>query len=76
LAAALMTACSSTPSNGTSAAAKTASSDAEKGVICTYEKPTGSFLKEKRCTTAAQRQAERDQQNTLMDVRSGSNSGQ
>jgi len=79
LAALLTAACSTTPSTQSgesSADGKTAANvQDDKGVICTYEKPTGSFLKEKRCTTAAERQAERDHQNSLMDVRNSRDSG-
>ena len=55
-------------------AATAKADDSKDGVICTYEKPTGSFLKEKKCTTAAEREAER-QRNSIMDVRNSRDSG-
>lgn len=74
---AIASACSSNPADGTSAGAKTAQTNAAgEELVCTYEKPTGSFLKEKRCTTAAQREAKRGQQDTLIDVREGRDIGQ
>jgi hypothetical protein len=71
----LTAACSTGPSKPASATAATAKVDeSTDGVICTYEKPTGSFLKEKKCTTAAEREAAR-QHNSLMDVRNQRDSG-
>ncbi|MBC7984321.1 MAG: hypothetical protein H7Y02_10760 [Candidatus Obscuribacterales bacterium] len=72
----IATACSSGPSKTTSASAKTAQTDdPNTGIICTYEKPTGSFLKEKRCTTAAERDAAKRQQGVLIDSRNERDSG-
>ena len=72
----IATACSSNPSSTTSASAKTAQTDdPNTGIICTYEKPTGSFLKEKRCTTPAEREAASRQQGVLMDTRNARDSG-
>ncbi len=72
----IATACSSNPSGTTSASAKTAQADdPNTGIICTYEKPVGSFLKEKRCTTPAEREGARRQQDVLMDTRNARDSG-
>lgn len=69
-------ACSSNPSQGTGGAAKTAQAqEGQEGVICKTERPTGSFLKEKKCTTPEQREAERRQQETLMDTRTNRDVG-
>ena len=35
--------------------------DPSKGIICTYEVPTGSSLRERKCTTPEQRAAQRQQ---------------
>lgn len=35
--------------------------DPSKGIICTYEVPTGSTLRERKCTTPEQREAQRRQ---------------
>lgn len=32
--------------------------DANKGVVCTYEKSTGSMFREKKCTTDAEREGQ------------------
>ena len=70
LALILVAGCSSNPSADGSATAKAAQADDPgKGIICTYEKPTGSFLKEKRCTTPEQREAERLNRDVTIDHR-------
>jgi hypothetical protein len=70
------TACSSGPSKPTSETTKTAQAEESKdGIICTYEKPVGSFLKEKRCTTPQQREAARQQGGALIDARNARDSG-
>jgi hypothetical protein len=53
---AVLAACSTTPSQ--QAAMK---SDPSKGIICTYEVPTGSSLRERKCTTPEQRALDRAQ---------------
>jgi hypothetical protein len=35
--------------------------DPSKGIICTYEVPTGSALRERKCTTPEEREAQRQQ---------------
>jgi hypothetical protein len=35
--------------------------DPSQGIICTYEVPTGSTLRERKCTTPEQRAAQRQQ---------------
>jgi hypothetical protein len=65
----VMAACASTPQAPPSATAN------EEGLICTKSVPTGSFLPEERCTTAAQRAATRRQQDVLIDARSERDSG-
>ena len=58
----LITACSSSPSNKTSnSTAAMSEEDVKKGMVCTYEVPVGSNLREKRCTTFEQREAQRRQ---------------
>jgi hypothetical protein len=54
--AALLAACSSSPSQETAT-----KSDPSKGIICTYAVPTGSSLRERKCTTPEQRALERAQ---------------
>jgi len=72
----IATACSSDPAKPSSATAKKAQTDdPSKGIICTYEKPIGSFLKEKKCTTPEEREAAKYQQGTLMDTRNSRDSG-
>jgi len=72
LTAALAAGCSSNPSIEDSGNARiAANADAEKGVICRYERPTYTSLKEKRCTTAA----ERDDQQLAEEARRGSSNG-
>jgi uncharacterized lipoprotein len=58
----LFTACSSSPSSKTgNSSAAMSEEDAKKGKVCTYEIPVGSNLREKRCTTFEQREAQRRQ---------------
>ena len=72
----ILSACSSTPSGGGNQTAKTAqATDAQKGVVCTYERPVGSIMKEKRCTSRQQRDEARQQNEGLMDVRDGTVTG-
>jgi hypothetical protein len=52
----MLVACSSTPSSETAM-----KSDPSTGIICTYEVPTGSSLRERKCTTPEQRALERAQ---------------
>jgi hypothetical protein len=74
--AACMVACSSNPSQGTGDAQKTAQvQEGQEGVVCTTERPTGSFLKEKKCTTPQQREVERRQQETLMELQNSRDVG-
>jgi hypothetical protein len=53
---ALLAACSTTTKQETAT-----QSDPSNGVICTYEVPTGSSLRERKCTTPEQRALERSQ---------------
>jgi hypothetical protein len=76
-----LVACSSDPSKPAPASGQVAQTDdakkaddAKRGVVCTYERPVGSLLKEKKCTTAAEREAAR-QQNGLIDMRNAADSG-
>jgi len=58
----LFTACSSSPSNKTGNSSTAMSEeDIKKGMVCTYEVPVGSNLRQKRCTTFEQREALRRQ---------------
>ena len=76
IAALFAAACASNPSSSSATAEKTAQeSDPSKGIICTYERPTDSFLREKKCTTPEQREAARLHNDTLMDVRNSRDSG-
>ena len=62
----LFTACSSTPSTKTgNSNAALSEEDIKKGMVCTYEVPIGSNLREKRCTTFEQREAQRRQSEQL-----------
>lgn len=65
----LVTACATEPETPRTARAE------EEGVICTRRIPTGSFLPEVRCTTAAERAAERRQNSILIDARNERDSG-
>lgn len=65
----LVAACATTPK-----APRTAQAD-EEGVICTKAVPTGSFLPEQRCTTAAERAAAQQQNGGLIDARNERDSG-
>lgn len=47
--------CASDPAGQTANNQKPTQSDPSKGIICTYEVPTGSTLREKKCTTPEQR---------------------
>ena len=49
-------------------ASKPTQSDPSKGIICTYEVPTGSTLRERKCTTPEQREAERAQSDHQIQV--------
>jgi len=69
----MVTACSSDPNKATSASASAQARD--DGLICTTSVPTGSFVKETRCTTAQEREAARRQRSVLMDVRNERDSG-
>jgi hypothetical protein len=42
--------------------------DPSKGIICTYDVPTGSSLREKKCTTPEEREAERRQSEHQMVI--------
>ena len=64
-----MAACASSPQAPPSVRAN------EEGLVCTKSIPTGSFLPEERCTTAAERAATRRQQDVLIDARSERDSG-
>lgn len=65
----LVTACATTPKTP-----RTSQAD-EQGLVCTTSVPTGSFLPEKRCTTAAERAAARRQNDVLIDGRNERDSG-
>jgi hypothetical protein len=69
LAMSVLTGCATIPDTP-----RTAEAD-EEGVICTTSVPTGSFLPEKRCTTAAERDAARRQNDVLIDARNERDSG-
>lgn len=53
-----LTACASDPAQQ-AANARPTRDDPEKGIICTYSVPTGSSLREKKCTTPQEREDER-----------------
>lgn len=65
---ATMAGCASNPNSG-ARERDAQTDDPSKGIICTVSVPTGSMLKEKRCTTPEQREAER-REAELLDVRS------
>ena len=73
IAALFAAACTSNPSSSSATAEKTAQeSDPSKGIICTYSVPTGSSLREKKCTTPEQREDERRQSEHQMVVQPAS----
>jgi hypothetical protein len=53
-----LTACASDPSKH-AATKRPTRDDPSKGIICTNEVPTGSMLREKKCTTPEEREAQR-----------------
>jgi hypothetical protein len=69
LATAVLTACAATPEEPLTSAPN------EEGLVCTKSVPTGSFLPEERCTTAAERAAASRQNNVLIDARNERDSG-
>lgn len=69
LSIAVLSACAATPKEPLTSAAN------EEGVICTKSVPTGSFLPEERCTTAAERAAASRQNDVLIDARNERDSG-
>jgi hypothetical protein len=69
-----LAACSSDPAKP-AATEKTAQASDASGTICTYEKPVNSFLKEKHCTTAAERAAGQGQLGVQMDTRNERDAG-
>lgn len=44
--------------------------DPSKGIICTYTVPTGSALKEKKCTTPEQREQQRRENDVQIQIQS------
>jgi hypothetical protein len=54
-----LAACATDPGQQTSA--RPTRDDPSKGIICTYDVPTGSSLREKKCTTPEERETERRQ---------------
>ena len=66
----LLAACAVTPEEPL-----TAGGANEEGLVCTKSVPTGSFLPERRCTTAAEREAARRQNDVLIDARNERDSG-
>jgi hypothetical protein len=71
LCTAMLTACATTPEEPLTAAGGAN----EEGLVCTKSIPTGSFLPERRCTTAAEREAARRQNDVLIDARNERDSG-
>ena len=70
-----MVACSSNPSQSTGGTGKTAQAkEGDPGVICTYERPTDSYFREKKCTTPEQRELARREAESL-DIRNSRDSG-
>jgi hypothetical protein len=65
----MVTACATRPETPRTAEAN------EEGLVCTTTVPTGSFLPERRCTTAAERADERRQNDLLIETRSERDSG-
>lgn len=63
-----LAACATDPSQKAANKAKPMEDDPSKGIICTYEVPTGSSLREKKCTTPEQREAQRRQSEHQMVV--------
>ena len=44
--------------------------DPSKGIVCTYSVPTGSALKEKKCTTPEQREQQRRETEHQIQIQS------
>jgi hypothetical protein len=66
----MVTGCATTPQTP-----RTAQAADEEGLICATSTPTGSFLPEKRCTTAEERAAAGRQNEVLIDARNERDSG-
>jgi hypothetical protein len=62
-----LTACAADPTQR-SANAKPTESDPDKGIICTYSVPTGSSLRERKCTTPEERASQRSQSEHQMVI--------
>jgi hypothetical protein len=62
-----LAACATDPTQR-AANAKPTQDDPEKGIICTYSVPTGSSLREKKCTTPQEREDQRRQSEHQMVV--------
>jgi len=54
-----LAACGPNPSKHTENDVNAMQSDPSKGIICTTEIPTGSFMKTKKCTTPEERERQR-----------------
>jgi hypothetical protein len=54
-------ACTSDPAKQAATSQRPTRDDPSKGIICTNRVPTGSSLREKKCTTPEQRELERQQ---------------
>jgi len=64
-----LAACAVDPSK--QAAARPTKDDPSKGIICTYEVPTGSSLRERKCTTPEEREAQRRQSEHQVVIQPG-----
>jgi hypothetical protein len=69
-----LAACASDPSKQ-AATKRPTRDDPSKGIVCTTEIPTGSLLKEKKCTTPEERELARRDAEHRMVVQSGSATG-
>jgi hypothetical protein len=62
LMAAALTACVSDP------LPQTARADPQEGIMCTNDVPVGSILRQRKCTTAAERELERRQSEHMIVI--------
>lgn len=70
-----LAACAADPSNKQAANKRPTRDDPSKGIVCTTEIPTGSLLKEKKCTTPEERELARRDAEHRMVTQPGSATG-
>jgi hypothetical protein len=63
-----LAACASGPEQQAGNNTRPTRDDPSKGIICTYEVPTGSSLRERKCTTPEERETQRRQSEHQMVI--------